>query len=72
MARIRFTIHRLYDAKNILVNSYYTLKNGLTNLHRYAIGDRLCETGFDPEIKAVAAQAPPAGKKDDKKGAKKE
>ncbi len=65
-------MHKLYEAKNILVNSYFTLKNGLTNIHRYSIGARLCETGFDPEIKPVAPAAAPTGKKDDKKGGKKE
>lgn len=62
----------MYEAKNVLVNSYFTLKNGLTNIYRYSIGARLCETGFDPEIKAVIPAAAPTGKKDDKKGGKKE
>ena len=52
-------------------NSYFILKNGLTNMHRYSIGDRLCENGVDPEVKAVAAPAA-ADKKDNKKGGKKE
>lgn len=53
-------------------NSYFILKNGLSNVHRYTIGARACETGYDPEIKIVNVAPPPAGKKDDKKGAKKE
>ena len=53
-------------------NSYFILKNGLSNVHRYAIGARACETGYDPEIKAVSVAPPAAGKKEDKKGGKKE
>lgn len=53
-------------------NSYFILKNGLSNIHRYTIGARICETGYDPEIKVVNIAQPPPGKKDDKKGGKKE
>lgn len=52
-------------------NSYFILKNGLSNVHRYTIGARACETGYDPEIKAIVIAPPAAGKKDDKKGGKK-
>jgi hypothetical protein len=53
-------------------NSYFILKNGLANVHRYTIGARFCETGYDPEIKTVSIVQAPTGKKDDKKGGKKE
>jgi hypothetical protein len=72
MCRIRFTLHKIYEARNVLVNSYYVLKNGVTNIHRYAYGVRLCETGFDPEIKPVSVALAPTDKKDAKKGGKKE
>jgi hypothetical protein len=52
------------------MNSFHTLKNGLTNMHRLSYGSRKVETGYDPEI-GVPAQQPPPGKKDDKKGGKK-
>lgn len=72
MCRIRYTLHKISESKNLYTNSYYILKNGLSNMHRYAIGARICETGYDPEIKTVNISAPPAGgKKDDKKGGKK-
>jgi len=67
---MRLTLHRISQARNLSSNSYFILKNGLTNIHRYSIGLRSCETGVDSEIKAVAA--PPPVKKDDKKGGKKE
>jgi hypothetical protein len=42
-------------------------------MQRYAYGARLCETGYEPEIKPVAVQpVATTGKKDDKKGVKKE
>ena len=42
-------------------------------MHRYAIGARLCQTGYDPEIKVnPLANVPVGGKKDDKKAGKKE
>lgn len=42
-------------------------------MQRYAYGARLCEIGYDPEIKPVVVQpVAPTGKKDDKKGGKKE
>ena len=72
MCRIRFSLHKIYESRNILVNSYFILKNGLSNIHRYAYAARGCETGFDPEIKAVSIAPAPTGKKDDKKNAKKE
>jgi len=73
MCRIRFSLHKISESRNLYTNSYFILKNGLNNIHRYAFGARLCETGVDPEIKAPSL-APPvnAGKKDDKKGGKKE
>lgn len=72
MCRIRLSLHRLSEARNLYTNSYFILKNGLANIQRYSIGARLCETGYDPEIKAVVAAPAPTGKKDDKKGGKKE
>ena len=72
MCRIRFSIHKIYQARNVLVNSYFVLKNGLSNIHRYAFGARLCETGTDPEIKTIVVALAPTDKKSDKKGGKKE
>lgn len=71
MCRIRFSLHKISESRNMYTNSYFILKNGLSNVHRYAIGARACETGYDPEIKIVNIAQPPTGKKDDKKGAKK-
>lgn len=44
-------------------NSYYVLKNGLSNIHRYSYGARQVETGTDPEI-TVSQPSQPTGKKD--------
>jgi hypothetical protein len=71
MCRIRFSLHKIYESRNILVNSYFVLKNGLSNIHRYAFGARLCETGSDPEIKPVSIAPASTDKKADKKGGKK-
>jgi hypothetical protein len=48
MARIRLSIHEIYVARRLTSNSFYVLKNGLTNIHRISYGSRKVETGFDP------------------------
>jgi hypothetical protein len=71
MVRIRYSIHEIYVSRRLTSNSFHVLKNGLTNIHRISYGSRKVETGYDPEI--GAPQPPPVtGKKDDKKGGKKE
>ena len=71
MVRIRYSIHEIYISRRLTSNSFHVLKNGLINIHRISYGCRKVETGYDPQI--VLAQLPAVtGKKDDKKGGKKE
>ena len=56
----------------MLINSFYIIKNGLTNFNRYSYGARRVEQGYDPEIQISAENISNQGKKDDKKGGKKQ
>lgn len=71
MARIRYSIYQTYQNRRLSTNAFYVLKNGLTNLHRISYGVRKVQTGYDAEIGNAPTVQPVAGKKDDKKGAKK-
>ena len=70
IARIRFSLYETYDSRKLSRNSFFVIKNCLTNLHRYSYGSRNVETGTDPEISPPQPPQPATGKKDDKKGKK--
>lgn len=71
MARIRNSISRVNQARNMWTRSFYVVKYALFNLYRYSNDARQVETGFEKENDdSGAKQAPVGGKKDDKKGKK--
>ena len=73
ITRTRFIIYKINASRNLAFNCFHIIKNGITNFSRYSYMARRVESGYDAEI-GVKVEAPGqgAGKKDDKKGGKKE
>lgn len=71
MARIRNSINRANQARNMWTRGFFVVKYALFNLYRYSNDARQVEIGYERENEESGAkQAPVGGKKDDKKGKK--
>lgn len=73
MMRTRFTIYKINQSRNLAFNCFHIIKNGLNIFNRYCYNARRAENGYDPELQNFAdLGTQQTGKKDDKKGGKKE
>lgn len=73
MTRTRFTIYKINQSRNLAFNCFHIIKNGLNIFNRYCYNARRAENGYDPELQVgIDTGVQQTGKKDDKKGGKKE